>query len=478
MEIRERETGYLFLIRFLLLSGIFLLSLRFHILPAALTDSWARFNAWIASIIIHHLGLSAVRAGTVLSSGGASVDIEAECAAVEVYAIYFSAVLSTLRGLKEKLAGCAAGFAAISAVNLARIVMLFVVVAYGGKGFSLFHMYVGQAIVISVTFGVWRLWLDGANIRFRDGDLLEWAGRVAVFFVTVVIANAIYPLAINTQFASSWASLIAAHALWLLRFLGIGHQELAGEPGWDVISSCLAPPVTVLLIAFVAAARITPKKKFALAAAFLPFIYFLGLLKLGAIFLYNSAAAAAREGFFFNHFYPAVFTALLVTGALFTAYKENRPAAMRYCFYSVGVLIGAALLWHAIGGNYWRYCVEPGLLLFSKSSVLPIDPYLSLSSMPGWQFILSISLFAFLPGRPVKTNLVFLAGTLLLLFFWQMTIYAFFTTYPAPLRAGYFRLLSIAPPLVIWMLEVNRRKGNPSAGRASQSVAPKGVESH
>lgn len=110
--------------------------------------------------------------GNVIQSTTVSwgVSIERGCNGVEAVIILFAAIFAFPAPWKHKLAGFIAGFFAIQALNIVRIISLF----YLGEWetakcipgaechrvwFEWFHLYLWQALIILDALVVWLVWL-------------------------------------------------------------------------------------------------------------------------------------------------------------------------------------------------------------------------------------------------------------------------------------------------------------------------------
>lgn len=90
---------------------------------------------------------------------GFGVRIERGCNGVEAMIILFAAVFAFPAPLKNKLIGAAAGFIAIQALNLVRIISLFYMGQWNQVAFEWFHLYLWQALIIMDALVVWLIWL-------------------------------------------------------------------------------------------------------------------------------------------------------------------------------------------------------------------------------------------------------------------------------------------------------------------------------
>ena len=142
------------------------LLILFHVL---ITDAvlgrwinlWDFFSHWSAQLcgpLLSFFGLKTYVYGNTLIHGQVNVSVSKGCDGLTASIIYISAVLAFRAPVLSKLLGALVGFAAIQAVNVIRIIILFLTLIYFPDYFDDMHMYAMQAFVI--TFGVvlWFYW--------------------------------------------------------------------------------------------------------------------------------------------------------------------------------------------------------------------------------------------------------------------------------------------------------------------------------
>ncbi|NJL27542.1 MAG: exosortase H [Thermoanaerobaculia bacterium] len=121
------------------------------------------FTAGIATVsgeALNVLGQGIVMEGTALRGKRFSVNIRNGCNGVETMIIFLAAVLAFPASWRSRLVGLGLGLLAIQAINLVRVVALFLTGAYFPSFFDSSHTVVWQTIVI--LFGV-LLWIFWAN---------------------------------------------------------------------------------------------------------------------------------------------------------------------------------------------------------------------------------------------------------------------------------------------------------------------------
>lgn len=126
-----------------------------------LVQPWTNLVASTSAALLHLFDPAVVSQGNVLldASTGAGVAIEAGCNGVEACLILLAALLAFPARWGAKAIGFVAGFAAIQAANLARIVTLFYLAAWNHAVFEFAHLYLWQALIMLDVLVVWLLWM-------------------------------------------------------------------------------------------------------------------------------------------------------------------------------------------------------------------------------------------------------------------------------------------------------------------------------
>ena len=153
-----REIRFLVTFLGLLAAGFIALSLNVvnDNLVVPFTALVAKTSGWSLDFIGQDVRMN----GTQILSDRFAVDIQNGCNGLETVIIFVSAVLAFPAPLAARGIGLALGVLAIQAVNLIRVVALFLTGAYFPSLFDSSHTVVWQTIVIA--FGV-LLWLFWAN---------------------------------------------------------------------------------------------------------------------------------------------------------------------------------------------------------------------------------------------------------------------------------------------------------------------------
>jgi len=121
------------------------------------------FTAGIAVVsgaALELIGQDVTMRGTVIRNPRFAVNIRNGCNGVEAMLIFLAAVLAFPASWKARAIGLALGAVAIQAVNLVRVVALFLTGAYWPDVFDASHTVVWQSVVILAAVLLWILWAD------------------------------------------------------------------------------------------------------------------------------------------------------------------------------------------------------------------------------------------------------------------------------------------------------------------------------
>ena len=125
----------------------------------AVVDPYTTFVAHEACLALNLLGEGASVHGQTLSSPRFTVSIFNGCNGLEAILIFVSGVLAFPATWRRRLVGVLAGFVAIQAFNIVRIVALFYTGVFRPDWFSAAHVFVWQSLVIIFAVVLWLVWL-------------------------------------------------------------------------------------------------------------------------------------------------------------------------------------------------------------------------------------------------------------------------------------------------------------------------------
>ncbi len=157
-------------LRFLLIFG-----LQMAVYYAVTTTSFAKdeFFPWYLRLttqasdgLMHVCGYDDVAVqGNVLSSSRGSITVERGCDAIAPTALFVSAVIASPAPLSLKLPAVIGGILVLIAVNVIRIVTLFLTRIHWPEAFDVIHLDVWQAMFIFLAIVLWAFWASWATRR-------------------------------------------------------------------------------------------------------------------------------------------------------------------------------------------------------------------------------------------------------------------------------------------------------------------------
>ena len=114
--------------------------------------------ARVSTVILAAIGEKVSVAGTEIRSGEFAVNIENGCNGVEAALLFGSAILAFPAPWHRRALGLVAGFAAIQALNLVRVVSLFGIGAHRPALFSSSHTVLWQSAVVLFSVLLFLFW--------------------------------------------------------------------------------------------------------------------------------------------------------------------------------------------------------------------------------------------------------------------------------------------------------------------------------
>ena len=143
------------------------LAIYYGFLGSSLVDQVAAWTAQWTSYGLRLVGTTTRVDGTILSSGTFAVDIVAECTAVGPLVLFIGAVVAYPSSMKAKGIGVALGIVALTAINLVRIISLFLIGSAYPQYLEIAHLLVWQTAIILSAIVLWLIWVERRAIA-RD----------------------------------------------------------------------------------------------------------------------------------------------------------------------------------------------------------------------------------------------------------------------------------------------------------------------
>jgi exosortase H (IPTLxxWG-CTERM-specific) len=112
---------------------------------------WMPLNIHTAAMtarLLDIFGLSAIRQGAIIAQPGFCMEIISECTVLYMAVLYTGFILATPMRLGRKLSSLALGLAALHAVNIMRIALVFAIGREYPRSFEIMHVYLGQLIMV------------------------------------------------------------------------------------------------------------------------------------------------------------------------------------------------------------------------------------------------------------------------------------------------------------------------------------------
>jgi exosortase H (IPTLxxWG-CTERM-specific) len=104
-------------------------------------------------------GSDAVVTGTRISSNKFAVEVSQGCDAIQVCSLLAAAVIAFPVEFKRRMRGMVLGVLLLQALNLLRIITLYLIGAYYTDAFRTAHETVWPGILITITIATWILWV-------------------------------------------------------------------------------------------------------------------------------------------------------------------------------------------------------------------------------------------------------------------------------------------------------------------------------
>ena len=122
---------------------------------------WTALLARLCAALVTWFDASAAAAGKVLwnTQTGFGVSIEAGCNGIEACIVLFAAIMAFPERWQHKLLGLLAGFVAVQALNVVRVISLFYLGQWNTEVFNFAHEYLWQGLIMLDVLVVWLLWM-------------------------------------------------------------------------------------------------------------------------------------------------------------------------------------------------------------------------------------------------------------------------------------------------------------------------------
>ena len=126
---------------------------------------WTATLAKICSSLVVWFDETASAQGKVLcnTATGFGVSIEAGCNGIEACIVLFAAIIAFPSSWRHKIVGFLAGFVAIQALNVVRVISLFYLGQWNMSVFNFAHEFLWQGLIMLDVLIVWLLWVRAGS---------------------------------------------------------------------------------------------------------------------------------------------------------------------------------------------------------------------------------------------------------------------------------------------------------------------------
>jgi exosortase H (IPTLxxWG-CTERM-specific) len=198
------------------------------LIPEACFEPINRFTAFWVGDMLRLLAMDPAVRGTHVSISGFSINVIAECSAIQLIALYIAFIIAFPATRSEKLVGIAAGSSLLFTLNIGRIAIVTIIGAGHPSIFHAVHIYLGQlgmVCAVIVFCLAWTRWIaDPAILDGPAGFLLRFFIFSSLPFLLWVPLNKIYIRGIDQiltllfSLASYHLKIREAHELYYQTF--------------------------------------------------------------------------------------------------------------------------------------------------------------------------------------------------------------------------------------------------------------------
>jgi exosortase H (IPTLxxWG-CTERM-specific) len=148
----------LFLVSFVVLLGGSFTLLSLNSIDRIFVVPFTALVARVSGVLLDLIGQDVTMYGTQIASPRFAVDIKNGCNGLETVAVFGSAVLAFPAPWRQRLTGFVLGVIAIQAINLVRVIALFLTGAYFPRLFDSAHTVIWQTIVVGFGVLLFLIW--------------------------------------------------------------------------------------------------------------------------------------------------------------------------------------------------------------------------------------------------------------------------------------------------------------------------------
>lgn len=157
-----------FLVLFGFLMGLYYLASTTAVVKDRFFPWYLETSARVCGAIVHIFGYDDMEVkGNALVCKRGSISVERGCDAITPCALFVAAVLASPVPWRAKIPGAAVGCLILMAINLVRIISLFVTRVHWQQAFDIMHLDVWQSLFILFSIVLWALWAAWERGRQR-----------------------------------------------------------------------------------------------------------------------------------------------------------------------------------------------------------------------------------------------------------------------------------------------------------------------
>lgn len=154
-----------FLVSFVILLGGSFTLLSLNTIDRLFVVPFTGLVARVSGALLDLIGQEVTMRGTQIVSPRFAVDIKNGCNGLETVSVFGSAVLAFPAPWRKRLTGFVLGVVAIQAINLVRVIALFLTGAYFPSLFDSAHTVVWQTIVVGFGVLLFLIWASRLQTR-------------------------------------------------------------------------------------------------------------------------------------------------------------------------------------------------------------------------------------------------------------------------------------------------------------------------
>lgn len=167
-----RSSILFFIVGFVVIIGLFYVFFETQFFKDHILAPVASVNATLSSLILNLFGQGTTASGSSVTSPIFSVKVETGCDGIEPIALFATAVLVFPVAFSYKLPGVLVGSFFLAAMNLLRVISLFLVGVYIPSFFDFMHVEVWQVIFIILAIITWLVWIQWVMQKQANGGLV------------------------------------------------------------------------------------------------------------------------------------------------------------------------------------------------------------------------------------------------------------------------------------------------------------------